>query len=449
MVVVAAAMVPMAPAAVASAPPMTVALHQPSGLPLSYFDLKAKPGRPAAAGTLELSNRSSHRITVLLDPVDATTASTLGSAYEVRGLPIDGPSRWTRLSVRRVELAPHATTSVAVSVEPPENAKPGDYLTGIGVQALGGSKHERLRANVAVSSVQRYAVGLEVRLPGPRDPLIRLTGATVKRDPAGITFSLLGSNDGNVILQDVHGRVLITDGSRVVAREPLGPGTFVTGTSIAYPIPTPREEPREGTAYRVRAALRYRGGVARLDTVARFGQSDAERQQDFGGPAVANGGGLPALVVALAALVLALAAIVAARLLQRRRSGERSPLRALERAMAATRASGEPLSVIVVTSGSNGASVRQIGSILRARLRRTDRLCRFGGGGFLVVAPETDAATADALAADLRRQLERANGGPDGVAIEAHAVNGDGTATTLLERLSHPGSDDRQPQPTR
>jgi hypothetical protein len=385
---------------------------------------------------------------VLLDPVDATTASTLGSAYEVRGLPIHGPSRWTRLSRHRVQLAPHTTTSVAVSVEPPENAKPGDYLSGIGVQARGGSQQASVRANLAVSSVQRYAVGLEVRLPGPRDSLIRLTGASVKRDPAGITFSLLGSNDGNVILQDVQGRVLITEGSRVVARRPLGPGTFVTGTSIAYPIPTPREEPRAGTAYRVRADLRYRGGVAHLDTIARFGQSDAERQEDFGGPKVTGGGDLPAVLVALAALGLALAAVVAARLWQRRRSGERSPLRALERALAATRASGEPLSVIIVTSGSNGASVRRIGSTLRARLRRTDRLCRFGGGGYLVVAPETDAATADALAADLWRQLERANGGPDGVAIEAHTVNGNGTAATLLERLSHPGSGDRSPKPT-
>src|SRR3954470_14763212 len=234
----------------APAPPMTVELHQASGLPVSYFLLQARPGRHVSAGTLELRNRRARPITVLLDPIDAVTATTLGSAYEVRGLPIHGPARWTRLARRRVVLGPHARADVAVNVLPPEGADPGDYLSGIGVQARERPQQTKAQGNVAVSSTQRYAVGLEVQLPGPRHPLIQLTRANVKREPAGIALSIFGRTPGNVILQNVHGRALITKGRRVVARMPMGPGTFVTETSIAYPIPTPREQPREGTVYR-------------------------------------------------------------------------------------------------------------------------------------------------------------------------------------------------------
>src|SRR3954453_22660031 len=150
----------------APAPPMTVELHQASGLPVSYFLLQARPGRHVSAGTLELRNRRARPITVLLDRIDAVTATTLGSAYEVRGLSIHGPARWTRLARRRLVLRPHARTKVAVDIAPPKGADPGDYLSGIGVQAR-GQEDAKTRGNVAVSSTLRYAVGLEVRLPGP------------------------------------------------------------------------------------------------------------------------------------------------------------------------------------------------------------------------------------------------------------------------------------------
>ena len=425
------------------APPMTVELHQPSGRPISYFQLHAQPGRRVPAGTLELRNRRARPITVLLDPIDAVTATTLGSAYEVRGLSIHGPARWTRLARRRVALGPHASTSVAIDVLPPKGADPGDYLSGIGVQARGQSEQSKANGNVAVSSTLRYAVGLEVRLPGPRHPLIRLTSADIKREPAGVAFSIRGRNLGNVILQGVQGSALITQGDRVVARVPMGPGTFVSGTSIAYPIPTPREQPREGTVYRVRAFLRYRGGIARLDTRVRFGRADARRQETFGGPKAHSG--FPWLIVAI---VVAVAALLAALLWRRRRAYERSPLRTLRRALVAARASGDPLSVILVGANSDGAGSRPLASLLRTRLRSTDTLCRLNGRGFLVVAPDTNAETANVLAADMRRHLDRASAGYDGAAIEVHAANGDTTAAELLEQLIKSSDGTRAPTAT-
>jgi len=315
----------VAAAAAAPAPPMVVQVHPASGEVKSYFDMKARPGQNAAAGTLELRNRLRREVTVLLDPVDGLTASTLGSAYSVRGRPASGPARWTRLSDRRVVLGPRGKAQVDVNVLPPQGAKSGDYLSGIGVQALGSGHETKPKGNVAISSIQRYAVGLLVRVPGPRSPLIRFTGARVAREAAGVTFYLSARNPGNVVLQDVRGKQMVTQGDRVVASGPIGPGTFVTGTSIDYPVLTPREHPQEGTEYRVRAFMRYRGGIARLDTTVRFGHASAVRQEELGGPdASSSDSGILGFLLAGAAgaLLLGLALLLFLWRRRRKRSAE-------------------------------------------------------------------------------------------------------------------------------
>jgi len=413
-----------------AAPPMVVAVHPASGPASSYFQLNARPGASSAAGTLELRNLGGTRLTVLLDPVDAVTASTLGSAYKVRGLRVHGQSRWTVLARRRVLLAPHGRSTVAVAVRVPRTARPGDYLSGISVEAASGPTQTRLRGNVSISSIQRYAVGLLIRLPGPRHPLIQLTGARIDRQPAGVTFTIFGRNPGNAILQNVTGTTVITQGRRVVVQRPLGPGTFVTGTSIAYPLLVPSEKPAEGTVYRVRAELRYAGGVARLDTLVRFGHASALRQQAFGGPRVRQPGGGPsgALVGAIGGALALMAAGLGWRWLRLR---PRSPERAIERAVSASQAGGEPLSLIVIAAA--GLSARKLGATVRSRLRRSDRAYPMNGRGLLVVAPDTTPQAADVLADELQRTVERSEASET---VTTHVVHADQTttATELLAR---------------
>jgi hypothetical protein len=296
-----------APAVAAPPPPMVVEMHPASGGTGSYFDLSARPGRRAIAGTLELRNRLDRKVRVALDRVDGLTASTLGSAYRLRGSKIHGPTRWIRLSKGRVTLPPRGKATVSVSVSPRKRARAGDYLSGIGVQALGRRAQTKTRGNLAIASIQRYAVGVLVRIPGPRQPLIRFTDARVQREPAGVAFFASAANIGNVILQGVRGRVTITQGDRIVARKPIGPGTFVTGTSIHYPVLVAGERPAEGTVYRLRAFMRYRSKIARLDTRVRFGSASAQRQAEFGKAVRDSGSGFLTLLLALVAATAVLA----------------------------------------------------------------------------------------------------------------------------------------------
>lgn len=409
---------------------------------LSYFKLQLGPGHSERAGAIELHNPGATPLQVTLAPVDGETLSTLGSGYAPPGSHRHRAALWVHLGQEVVTLAPRESISVPVSVTVPATARAGDYLAGVSVQALAQHDASRLRNGLAIASVERYAIGVEIGVPGARRALIRFAGASLARDPAGLTFLLHALNPGNVILQGVSGSALITRDGHVVAHQPLGPGTFVTATTIAYPILTPHEFPPQGTIYRVRAYLRYAGGIARLDTLVRFGRAAALSQQAYGGPTApsVSGGHSAWVQIAVAALAAALGLLALGALLRRRRADLRPPLRTLEALAAASSASGEPLNLIALTPPAGVSVQRTLTRALRSRLRRADRLCSLGAGRLLVIAPDTDTATAQALALDLRRQLERAGGAHNGARAEVYSRT-EGLDGAALLALVQAGSD--------
>jgi hypothetical protein len=307
-----------APARAASAPGLVVMPVPASGPALSYFKLSVRHGHAARAGTIGLRNPSAKPLRVVLDPVEGLTINTLGSTYAPPGSHANGPARWLRIGRRAVTLAPGQTTAVPISVAIPGTAQPGDYLAGVSVEALHQQAQTVKRRGVSIASVERYAIGVETSLPGTRHPAIRFTGAALQRQPAGLTFLLQARNSGNAILQGVHGAVRVTRAGRTVLARSLGPGTFVTATSIAYPVPAFGQTPPQGTRYRIVAELRYPGGVARLDTTVVFGHRQAVIQQQYGGPRAPGGGGTAWWKIALIVLAILYGIATTALLLRRR-----------------------------------------------------------------------------------------------------------------------------------
>jgi hypothetical protein len=287
-----------------------------SGAELSYFKLSLQPGSTASAGTIELRNPTGRTVRVALAAVDGLTLDTLGSSYAPPGSTAHGPTHWVRVGHRRVTLAPGASAVVPVSVAVPSTARPGDYLAGVSIEALGQAQSSS-RRGVSIASVERYAIGVETSLPGPRHPAIRFTGAGLQRQPAGLRFLLNARNSGNVILQGVHGGVRVTRAGHTVLSRAIEAGTFVTGTRIAYPVPAFGQTPSQGTRYRVTAWLSYPGGAARLDRTVSFAHRQAVIQQRYGRPQT-SGGGLAWWKIALAAGVLLYALATTLLLLRRR-----------------------------------------------------------------------------------------------------------------------------------
>jgi hypothetical protein len=335
--------------------------------------------------------------------VDAITTNTLGSAYALAGAGAHGPTTWLRLSRKIVTIAPHASQTVAVSLAVPPTAGPGDHLAGVSVEALGQTQATSVKRGVAIGEIDRYAIGVEVKLPGPRRPAVRFTGAAAAREPGGLAFLLAASNPGNVILKGVHGWARVTDGNRVVSAATIEPGTFVSGTGIRYPLLAPHEQPTPGKSYRVRAVLHYAGGVARLDTSVRFSHAAAVTQQNYGGRKVPQPTP-PWRWIVLPGLAVALLAGLRWGLRRRGRPLSRTAaIKLLERSLAPA---GElPVSVVLVSA--ERALVGTIAGAIRPRLRRRDRICDLGEQGLLVICPATGRPAATALRRDLYEHFAR------------------------------------------
>jgi hypothetical protein len=289
---------------------------------LSYFKLQAEPGSAQSAGAVELRNPTGRRLRVALSAVDGETLSTLGSGYASPGSHAHGSTRWLTLGAHTVSLPPRTSVSVPVSVAVPPATLPGDYLSGVSVEALEQRAQGLTGRGVSIASLARYAIGVEVSLPGPRHPSIRFTGAEIRRQPAGLTFLLIARNAGDTILPGVHGAALITRAGRTVASQRIAAGTFVTHSTIAYPITAFRQTPPQGTRYRISAWMSYPGGIARLNTSLTFGHRQAVIQQQYAprsSRAHAAGTAWWMLASMVAVILYALTATI---LLLRRRSRE-------------------------------------------------------------------------------------------------------------------------------
>jgi hypothetical protein len=306
-----------------SAPSGLVVVPRPTSQPgLSYFKVQAGPGSFAQPGTIELRNPTSKQLRVVLAPVDGETLGTLGSAYAPPGSRAHGSTLWLQVSRQAIAVPPGASAAVPITVRVPSAVPPGDYLSGVSVEALDQRASSVAKKGLSIASVSRYAIGVEVSVPGPRHPLIRFTGAGIQRQPAGLTFLLRALNPGNTILQGVHGWVRITRGARVVVSRPIEAGTFVTHSSISYPVPAFQQQPTQGTRYRVVAWMRYAGGIARLDTNVTFGHREAAIAQRYAHGPAAGGGGTPWWEIAGAVAVILYALGTTILLLLRRRARE-------------------------------------------------------------------------------------------------------------------------------
>ncbi len=391
-----------APASAAS-PAVFVKVHQTSGLVSSYFQLGAAPGKSVTAGSLQIVNPSSRPVTVQLAPVNAITTNTLGSAYALPGTGLHGSTTWLRLSRQLVTIGPRSAQSVTVSLDVPASATAGDYLSGVAVQALGQVQATTASHGVAIGEIDRYAIGVEATLPGPRYPAIHFTAASVTREPAGLAFLVAASNTGNVILKNVHGWVKVRSGNRQVAAATIAPGTFVSATSISYSLLSRTEQPTPGSSYRVRAALYYEGRIARLDQAVVFSHAAAVKQQNYGGRKLPHSQP-PWLWILLAlALIATLASVLLLVRFRRRPMSRTAGMTMLQRAVGPD--GDRPVSIMLVTA--DRGVIPKIAATIRPRLRKPDRICSLGSRGLLVICPATTRRTSSALEHDFYEHLAR------------------------------------------
>ena len=228
----------------------------------NYFIFKANPG-DAVAGKVRITNPTKHAVTVELDGVDAFTAVNGGSAFTLNDAPPTAVGAWIAVKKTKLTVTPGKDQLVSFTVAVPKNATPGQHLAGLSaIETTPASATPTARAagqaGASVDVRTRYVIAVEIDVPGAWSASLRITGATLLSQPSGRFLGLALTNDGAAFLHPT-GSVTVTDASgAAVLAQSIAMGTFVTNTSIVYPIAWP--DKLAPGQYRVTVHLAYGDG---------------------------------------------------------------------------------------------------------------------------------------------------------------------------------------------
>ena len=143
-----------------------------------------------------------------------------------------------------ITLKPGKDQLVDFTVATPKTVKPGQYLAGLSAieAANTGATPTAAAAGQAGASVAvrtRYVIAVEIDVPGDWTPSLRITRSALLDQPSGRVLGIALTNDGAAFLRP-SGSVTVTDaGGKTVLAQKIAMGTFVTGTSVVYPVAWP------------------------------------------------------------------------------------------------------------------------------------------------------------------------------------------------------------------
>ncbi len=256
----------LALAATAAAPAAAgAASAQPPTFGLSAVGTAGAPvlhGRPGEVlrGAVQVRNLTRHAVRVRLQPADIRNA-TSGSA-DFATAKRTGTGRWLHLAARVVPLPPRAIRRVAYSVTVPDGARGASHYAGIvavdtaELRPAATSK-TTARPSFAFVRINRQALPITVRLPGPRAHRLTLDAVRLKVEPAGAGLVLGLLPRGTELIPATRVDLHVERGSRRVLAHHAVLGQLFPGDALDYRIAW-KGRPTEGD-YHVVGVIRPRG----------------------------------------------------------------------------------------------------------------------------------------------------------------------------------------------
>jgi hypothetical protein len=248
----------------------TLALSNAAGSDANL--LHASPGR-VLRGAVLVRNVSRHRITVRLRPADIRNATNGNADYITTRLSQTG--RWLQLSTRTVGLAPRSSRRLAFTVRVPASARGASHYAGIvavDASELAGANAPRKRGKAAgfnISRVNRQALPLTIRLPGPltRKLTLRSLKLDVQASGASVVLGLLPR--GSVLIQNAKISLRVSRGERTLLKHAATLGQLVPDSKLDYRIAW-NGRPTQGR-YRVQADIRPKAAApVHIDRTIQF-----------------------------------------------------------------------------------------------------------------------------------------------------------------------------------
>ena len=144
-------------------------------------------------GAVRVRNVSRQTITVILQPADIKNAGNGNADYVTTALSHTG--RWLHLAAATVRLAPHASRRIAFTVSIPAGTIGASHYAGIVAinaadLAPGGARKGAKGTSFTFYRINRQALPLTIRLPGPLTRSLALRFAKLIVAPVGASLHL-------------------------------------------------------------------------------------------------------------------------------------------------------------------------------------------------------------------------------------------------------------------
>jgi hypothetical protein len=204
-----------------------------------YYRLVAGPGS-SVTQTVHLENKNKHAIDVRVAGLDGYTSDATGAAYTTPGRTAQHTGTWIVVATPELMLQPGEARDVNFTVHVPPNAKPGQYLGGIGMwvplqaptPTVAGGDH----AGFAVTLQGERVIAVTVIVPGPTQAKLEVKGVKPIAALDGLRLMVNIANTGNAF---THGTGVVTVGDTKL-NFPFKIDTFVSHTTIGYRVPWTR-----------------------------------------------------------------------------------------------------------------------------------------------------------------------------------------------------------------
>jgi hypothetical protein len=217
-------------------------------------------GAPGATlrGSVLVRNLSRRPTTVRLQPADIRNATSGDADYVTSRLSAAG--RWVRLAATTVRLMPKAARKVAFTVRIPSTTRGASHYAGIvaldptQVTATTRPGTKRKDTSFTIARINRQALPLTVRLPGPLTRKLTLRSIKIAVEPAGAGLVLGLRPGGTILTRSAPVKLRVSRGPRTILRHSSTLGQLFPNDSFDFRIAW-NGRPTEGS-YRVRGVIR-------------------------------------------------------------------------------------------------------------------------------------------------------------------------------------------------
>jgi hypothetical protein len=204
------------------------------GISGAYVNLTMQPGDTQQV-SIELGNYGTARVTARSYVADVYSMINGGMGVRLWGEPTSGSTDWLTYPAKTLELDASQAVPETMTVEVPATAAPGDYISALVIEGDAGTTQA---GDAAFKQVDRQAVAVAIRVPGPLVPALSLPTAALRTTPGGVTYIDLGvTNGGNIHLVLAGTYSLVDARGTQIAGGPVEMGTVYAHTSTVLAVP--------------------------------------------------------------------------------------------------------------------------------------------------------------------------------------------------------------------